>query len=282
MRLLICTICPFIFLSNALHAQETEAKALNNAFNLLIAYQNGKVDSLPRNAANYNKVVTYLDNTFKTFILHPNSQDYEQFRPAQGHTNFKLFRLENMIEIDAMSFTVDSIAYMVFSYKTQDRPNYFIKRLTDNSIVFDGKAHAAYVDGMYAIEKNRLLLVEKDGDRNTSRKVSVINTEGKEWKQLKAFKGMAFGQVAGDYMNKKFVAKRTYFQLECDMDVLMQAPQDANQVSFDEKTKVLSYKQYDNNRRFKKIEVKYENGMFAIDDYNVADKISSGGMPIPE
>lgn len=278
----IITVCFLILLTAAVHAQETEVTALNNAFNFLLAYQNGKVDSLPRNATNYNKVVTQLDSTFKTFILHPKSQDYEKFVLAKGHTNFKFFRLENTIEIDAVSFAVDSVPYVVFGYKTQNRPNYFIKRLPDNKIVFDGKALTSGVDGMYAIEKNRILLVEKAGDHNTSRQVSVIATDGKQWKQLKAFKGLAFGQVAGDYMNKKFVDRRIYFQLECEMEVLMLAPQDANQVSFDEKTKVLSYKQYDENRRFKKIAAKYENGMFTIDDYNVADKIPAGNSAVPE
>lgn len=275
------TICFISFIANPLQAQEAEVKALNDAFNFFAAYNIGKVDSLSRNAANYYKVVAHLDNTFKKFILHPKSQDHEKFVMAQGHTNFKFFRLENGMEIDAVSFLVDSVSYVVFGYKTQDRPNYFIKRLTDNKIVFDGNAKACYVDGMYALEKNRILLVEKDGDRNTSRKVSVIATEGKAWKQLKAFKGLAFGQVAGEYMNKKFVDKRIYFQLECEMDVLMTAPQDANQISFNEKNKTLSYKLYDDNRRFKKIEAKYENGVFIIDDYNVSDGFSSSSPAVP-
>jgi len=275
------TICSLLILTSTVHAQETEVKALNNAFNLFSAYQNGKVDSLPRNATNYYIVVAHLDSTFKTFILHEKSHDYEKFVLAKNKTNFKFFRLENGVEIDAASFVVDSVRYVVFSYNIQNRPNYFIKRLPDNKIVFDGSAHAAYIDGMYSIEKNRILLVEEDGDRNTSRKVSVIASEGKAWKQLKAFKGQAFGQVAGDYMNKKFVNKRTYFQLDCEMEVLMTAPQDANQIYFIEKTKTLSYKQYDENRRFKKIESKYENGIFIIDDYNVGDAFSSSSPVAP-
>lgn len=278
---ILFTFCCVMFVSKATHAQETEVQQLNNAFNFFMAYQNGKVDSLPRNATNYNKVVAQLDNTFKTFILHEKSQDYEKFTMARGENNFKFFRLANGIEIHAVSFLADSVAYVVFGYKTQNRPNYFIKRLRDNKIVFDGNAKACYVDGMYALEKNRILLIEKDGDRNTSRKVSVIAAEGKKWKQLKAFRGLAFGQVAGDYRNKKFISNRTYFQLECEMEVLMNAPQDANQVSFNEKTKTLSYKQYQDNRRFKKIEATYENGLFVIDDHNVGDSISSHSPVAP-
>jgi hypothetical protein len=275
------TICFLSFIANPLHAQETEVKALNDAFNFFAAYNNGKVDSLPRNAANYYKVVSQLDNAFKAFILHEKSQDYEKFVLAQRHTNFKLFRLENGMEIDAVSFLVDSVAYVVFGYKTQDRPNYFIKRLEDNKIVFDGNAQAYRVDGMYAVEKNRILLIEEYGNFNSSRKASVIAAEGKAWKQLKAFKGLAFGQVAFQYTNKKFVDKRIYFQLKCEMEALMTLSEDANQISFNEKTKVLSYKQYDNNRRFKKTEAKYENGLFIIDDYNVGDNISSSSPAMP-
>jgi hypothetical protein len=278
---LLFTFCCVLFVGTTTHAQEKEVQAVNNAFNFFLAYQNGKVDSLPRNATNYNKVVAQLDNSFKTFILHEKSQDYEKFVMAEGQSNFKFFRLANGIEIHAVSFLVDSVAYVVFGYKTQNRPNYFIKRLRDNKIVFDGNAKACYVDGMYALEKNRILLVEKDGDRNTSRKVSVIAAEGKKWKQLKAFRGLAFDPVAGDFRNKKFTDKRIYFQLECEMEVLMHAPQDANQVSFNEKTKTLSYKQYQHNRQFKKIEATYENGLFIIDDHNVGDAISSDSPAVP-
>ncbi len=274
-------VCMLSFIVNTLQAQDEEVKALNDAFNTFGAYQNGRIDSLPRNAANYKKMIAWLDNAFKTFILHRNSQQYEEFKPAKDRINLKLFRLENGMEIDAASFCVDSVSYVVFSYKTQDRPNYFVKRLQDNAIVFSGNAKAAYVDGMYAIEKNRLLLVEENGDHNTSRKVSIIATEGKEWKQLKAFRGKAFGQVAGNYMEKKFIDRRTCFQLACDIDILMTAPHDANKVLFDEKTKTLSYKQYSADGRFKKVEAKYKNGLFVIDDYNVGDEISSDSPAVP-
>lgn len=231
---------------------------------------------------NYNKVVANLDNCFKAFIQHKKSQDYENFIMAKNHTNYKFFRLENGIEIGQRTFIIDSVAYVVFSYKTMNRPNYFIKSLADHRIVFDGDAKSYSVEGMYPIEKNRLLLIEKDGDFNTSRKASVIASEGKQWKQLKAFKGKAFGQVDIDYFKKKFVSNRTYFQLDCDIDVSMAAPADANQILFNEKTKTISYKQYDRNRRFKIVEAKYENGIFIIDDYSVGEGFSSGNVAVPK
>ncbi len=270
-----------LFMPISVFAQDTEVKALNSAFNLYNAFQNGKVDSLPQNEFNYYKVVAHLDNSFKAFILHKKSQDYEKFLIAKGYTNYKFFRLENGIEIGTSTFVVDSVSYVVFGYKIMNRPQYFIKRLSDYTIVFDGHAQSSSVDGMYAIEKNRILLVEKDGDYNTCRKASVIATNGKQWKQLKAFKGKAFGQVDADYFNKRFVAARTYFQLECDMDVSMQAPRDANQILFNEKTKTIGYKKYENDRQFKKIEAKYENGFFIIDDYNVGQSIPSGSTAVP-
>lgn len=277
----VCIIFFLSFNTETSHAQDKEEKALNTAFNLFSAYQNGKVDSLPRNAASYYKIVEHLDRAFKSFILHEHSQDYEKFKMAKDHNNFKLFRLENGIEIDAVSFLVDSVSYIVFSYVLQDRRNFFIKRLPGNTIVFDGNGNTAYINNMYSLGNNRLLLIEEGGDGSTSRKASVIATEGKEWKQLKAFKGKAFGQIAADYTNKEFVEKRTYFQLLCDRDVFMTAAQDVNQVSFNEQSKTLSYKQYSSNRQFKKIEAKYENGMFIIDDYNVAERISSDSPAVP-
>jgi hypothetical protein len=274
-------ICILLFLFYSSLAQDAEVKALNSAFNLYNAFQNGKVDSLPANEKNYNKVVAHLDNSFKAFISHKKSQDYEKFVLAKGHTNYHFFRLENGTEIGYSSFLVDSVTYVAFGYKILNRPQYFIKRLSDHKIVFDGHAHSSSVDGMYAIEKNRILLVEKDGDYNTSRKASVIATEGKQWKQLKAFKGKAFGQVDADYFNKRFVAARTYFQLECDIDVSMMAPRDANQIMFNEKTQTIGYKLYKNDSQFKKIEAKYEDGFFIIDDYNVGDGIRTDNTAVP-
>jgi hypothetical protein len=271
----------FLFISTSLFAQQAEVDELNKAFEFYRLYSIGKIDSLPQNPKNYARAIGQLDSTFKAFILHEKSQDYEKFKLAQGKTNFKFFRLDNTVEIDAAWFVMDSITYVVFSYHLQNQPNYFIKRLSDHKIVYSGNSLVCYVDAMYSLEPNKILLIEEDGDFNKSKEVSVISTSGKEWKPLKAFKGLAFGQISGDYRNKKFVDKRTYFQLDCDMDVYMTAPQDVNKVSFNENTKTLSYKQYDGPSRFKKIEAKWENGMFTIDDYNVGDAFQSNSPAMP-
>lgn len=271
----------FLFISNTIFAQQTEVDELNKAFEFYRLYNIGKIDSLPRNPTNYAKVVGKLDSTFKAFIVHEKSQDYEKFKLAQGSSNFKFFRLDNTVEIDASWFVVDSITYVVFGYQLQNLPNYFIKRLSDHKIVFSGNAKACYVDAMYSLEQNKILLIEEHGNFNKSKRVSVVSTSGKEWKQLKAFKGLAFGQVPGDYRNKKFVEKRTYFQLDCDMDVYMAAPKDVNQVLFNQSSKTLSYKQYDGPTKFKKIEAKWENGLFIIDDYSVSDAFESNSPAMP-
>ena len=272
----------FLFvISKTLFAQQAEVDELNQAFDYYRLYNIGKIDSMPQNPTNYTKVIGKLDSTFKAFILHEKSQDYEKFKLAQGSSNFKFFRLDNTVEIDAAWFVVDSITYVVFGYQLQNQPNYFIKRLSDHKIVYSGNALACYVDAMYFLEPDKILLIEEDGDFNKSKKVSVVSTIGKEWKPLKAFKGLAFGQVFGEYRKMKFVEKRTYFQLDCDMDVFMTAPKDVNQVAFNENTKTLSYKQYEGPNRFKKIEAKWENGMFTIDDYNVGDAFQSNSPAMP-
>jgi hypothetical protein len=137
------------------------------------------------------------------------------------------------------------------------------------------------LQAMHRIDSTHFLLIEKVGDGNTSRQAVVLTTKKDQWQPIKAFKGMAFGQVEGAYFEKKFTAVRTYLQLECERDVAMLAKIGSNDILFDEKTKTISYQNFNPELKKKVIEAKWTGIFFAIDDINLGEFLRSDGVAAP-
>ncbi|MCP9753356.1 hypothetical protein [Ferruginibacter sp. HRS2-29] len=269
------------FCSNALQAQEKEITAFKKDLNFYIDFLLKKFDSLPLNKANQEKFMRKADQSFKTFALAPNSQQYEKLVQDRGLPNRRFSNLDNRIELYVSDFTANKKAYVVYSYVSYAKRNYVIKDVAANSIVYEGNAITPYVENIYGLDSTHVLLIEKTGDRNTSKQAVVFLTTGKTWKMMPAFRGEAFGQVPGNYNKKVFVKQRNYFQLDCEMEVLMSAPADANKIYFDERTKTISYKKFTGKTRFRLIESKWLNNMFILDDYDVSEDFESSSPMVP-
>ncbi|MBL0336842.1 MAG: hypothetical protein IPP73_16415 [Chitinophagaceae bacterium] len=148
--------------------------------------------------------------------------------------------------------------------------------------MYEGNSNCCYVDHIYAIDSTHFMVIEKDGDMNSSRTAFVLSAKKLPWAKMKAFEGMAFGQVPAGYFTKKYVKKREQFQLDCDMEYTMSAPADINDILFDHRTKTLSYKQYSDNRKFKLITAKWENETFKLDDYSVREGLTGSETMVPD
>jgi hypothetical protein len=262
-----------------MHAQEKAVENFRKELNFFIDFQLGKIDAVKRNEANYIKYRKRVDQAFRAFVLDSNSHRYKPFITYRG--NRKFFTLDNRIEVYLSMQMVNNVAYAVYSFVSAERRAYLVKDMAKNSIVYGERSLNHTVDSLYAIDDKHILLVEKDGDRGTSRKAIVLSAKQRPWKPLQAFRGLAFGQVPADYFKKVFTEKRESFQLDCEFDELMLLPQDANHVSFDDKTKTLSYKRYSDSRKFVVITAKWENGIFRIDDYSVREQVSGHSPAVP-
>ncbi len=270
-----------LFFALSMNSQEQEFENFKKEFNFYLDFTIGKFDSLPRNQANQAKFEKKLDEAFKKFVLHTNSYEYEKLVIAKGVDNTRLIRLDGRGEVNITSFNTNNSTYLVYGYTSRPKKNYVIKDLEHNKLVYEGDNHTYLIDGIYAIDPTHFLLVQQDGDYHTSRSaVVVLLTEKKTWKQTESFSGMAFGQVLGEYHTKKYVKKRTYFQLDCDIDFTLSKP-GINRVTFDTATKTISYKRYYTTKQPETISVKWENNMFAIDDYHVGENLPADSPGVP-
>lgn len=263
------------------NAQEKELADFKTTLNLYIDLRLGKVDSLKLNEANQVKYSKKTDDAFKTFVQHKSSYEYDKYVVARNDASIKFSYLDGRIYIHLKTFPVNNKTFVVYSYSSQDKKNYIVKEIETNSIVYEGNSNCCYVDHIYAIDSTHFMIVEENGDMNSSRTAFVLSAKKRPWAKMKAFEGLAFGQVPAGYFTKKFVKKREQFQLDCDMEYTLSVPADVNNILFDPRTKTLSYKQYSDKRKFKLITAKWENETFKINDYSVQEGLSGSNIAVP-
>ena len=268
MKLLI-TLCLIILCAKHSQSQEIALGNFKKELNFYIDFIMGKFDSIPVNKENQLTFEKKVDDSFKAFVRDSNSYNYAQFVQAKDDPTTKFLRADGRIYINLKTFFLNNKTYVVYSYLSRDKKNYYIKEIESNSIVYEGYSTCVYIDKLDVIDNTHLLLIEENGDFNTSRSAFVLSSTQKPWSKLKAFEGKAFGQIPGDYTTTKYVKKRAEFQLDCDTEITLSAPEDVNAIMFDNKTQILSYKQYTGKNQFKLITAKWENEQFNIDDYRV-------------
>lgn len=281
MKIITC-LCLSILLTSTAHSQESELNDFGKALNLYVDLLTGKAGSLPLNKANEIKLRKDANEAFKKFVLNKNSNQYDKLTVIRDDEKSRFLRLDGRVSLYTKTFTIDNKTYIVYSFTSRDLKNYCIKDNESNTIVYEANSGVYLIDDLYQIEPGYFLLIEKTGDMNSGRSAYVLTAEKIPWRKFKAFEGKAFGQVPGEYFTKKFVKKREQFQLECEMDFTLSAPKDINTILFDPSAKVISYKQYEGDRKFKIITAKWENKTFIIDDYNVQENLPADGMAVPQ
>lgn len=281
MRIFVA-LCLVILFSINSYCQREELENFKGELDFYLDSLAGKIHGVPITASDRARFSNRVDAAFKMFVLNKNSYDYDKYVAARGDSSTKFLRLDNRILVNLKTFPVNNKTYVVYSYTSRDKNNYFIKENESNNIVYEGNSTAVYIAHLYAIDSTHFLLVEETGDHNTSRRAMVLWRKKVPWIRMKAFEGMAFGQVSEGYFIKKFVKRREKFELECEFEFTMSAPEAINDIAFDPTTKTMSYKQYSDNKRYKQVTAKWENETFVIDDYNVNENLHSNDVGVPE
>ena len=279
MKILITIFILLCVFNQELPAQELEFRKFETAFNSYLDFLNRKTDSIPFTEANHKRLSENVNQSFKKFILYSDSDKFDKLVFAKNDTTTKFWRSDR-VTINLKSFLVNQKIYVVYSIISRDKKDYYLKDVENNIIVHEGNS-ATYVNNLYAIDSSHFLIIEENGDYNSDRTAMVLSAKTQPWKIIKAFEGMAFGQVPGHYTAKKFVKKRDRLQLHCDMEFAVQRNQ-ANNILFDPQTKTISYKQYFENKQPINISAKWNNRSFIIDDYDVSENLSSSPVSIPE
>jgi hypothetical protein len=264
-----------IFLSNYLLAQEKEIENFKKEITFYHNYSMGKLDSLKVSIENSKKFEKKVIDSFKAVVLHKETHQYDKFIVDRSNINNKFLNLNGSSEITINRFVIDNRIFDVYSFTSFLMKKYYIKDHEKNLIVFEGFDNICYIDNICKIDDEHFLLIEKNSEYNTSRRVSVLNTSKKTWKQIDAFKGKSLSREDNN------LEKRKYFQLWCEIDYTYTAPKDVNKIHFDFANKTIWYKQYSEDKKFKKIEAKWENKTFLIDDYNVSENLYYYPVPAP-
>lgn len=261
-----------------IYAQDTVLTQFKKALNHYIDFTSGLIDSLPVNEKNQGKLRKHVDDQFRAFVLHPESYHASDWVVSANNKDLQFIRVDARGSIYLSSYKVADKTYAVYSYTSRDKNNFFIKDIDAGNIVFDGGSMYYDVAGIFRIEEGYILLIVKGGDRNTSRTAMVLSDKKTAWVLTKSFEGKAFGQVPGQYFNKKFVKRREKFQLDCDFGITMTAPSDVNNIQFDMASKKISYKQYTDARTYTLVTAQWVNNVFVIDDYNANENFQGAGM----
>ncbi len=267
-----------ILCSKNSNAQDTALVQFKKALNHYIDFTSRLIDSIPLNEKNNGRLSKQVDDQFKAFVLHPGSYQASEWVQSANNKDVRFIRVDARGSIYLSAFKVADKNYAVYSYTSRDKNNFFIKDTDAGAIVFDGGGVYHDVAGIYRIEDGFILLIVKEGDRNTSRTAMVLSDKKNAWVLTKSFEGKAFGQVPGQYFNKKFVKRREKFQLDCDFGVTMTAPVDVNHIQFDTASKKISYKQYTDARTYTLVTAQWVNNVFIIDDYNANENFQGAGM----
>lgn len=276
----IALICLVSMYSIHCKAQEAELTSFAKTLNFYIDFQLGRFDSLPVNNTNQIKYRKSVDDAFRQYVLHPASFYDARFVTVKDDAKTRFTRLDQRISVYITDFSSANDKYVVYSYTSGDKRNYMVKDKAGNKIVYEGNSQYAFVDNIHSLDSGHVLLVEQTGNFNTSRRAYVL-VKTKPWKKTKSFRGEAFGQVPGEYFTKKFVKARESFQLDCEIDFTFSNPKDINKIFFDPATKILSYKRYSADKRYKVISATWKNGMFEIDDYNVNENLHENSTAVP-
>lgn len=251
-------------------AQEQELAHFRQELSIYQNYQLGRNKALTVNSTNNLKYRKRLDGAFEAFVLHEKSAEYEKFISPDPNGPFahltdlarRFIPLSEHVTIDLRTFKAGGKIYLVYSYQAGLNNDYFIKEKERNIVVYQGKLGGDKVVDIFQVDDVHMLLIEDPG--SCSRFAFVVSSAQNPWSKISGFEGVAWSERPG----KTPVKRREHFSLSCDQTGLINAPQDINLIRFDEKTKILSYRQYAENGAQKLIKAKWEAGVFKLDDYN--------------
>ncbi|WP_261511417.1 hypothetical protein [Chryseobacterium paludis] len=301
--------------------QVKELEKFRKEVDFLINYDLGKINSTPKTEANTIKFKQNAEKAFLEFIMHKDSQNLDHLKSNSidnktdyiiGNNNYSFkslridpynkslennvyyqvvlypiydYQLSNFVSFYIQPFTISEKQYIIYYYKLNGEGTYYIKDNAKNKIVFESKALTsnAPISKFETIDNTHILLVEDMGDHG--QRAFVVSTENNQWKTMNAFKGRSFKLNSVDYDEKSDGSLRKYLRFANNKRIKANYPSryfKNFEIGFDTKTQTIFYKKLNNGPEdSKKIESKWENKMFTIDDYYVGENLNDQPMPIP-
>jgi len=268
----------FLLTSVSSFAQKNEFLNFRKEINFYHEFVNQRIDSLKVNEANQAKYTKRVDDAFSTFAKVANSHVLDTFRLAKDDTTNRFLFMDMRTSVAVKSFFSSFGHLAVYSYSSSSRNKYLIKDILSNKVVVVGSRNIPYVSDVFYLDSTHVMVVEENGDQHTSRMAMIYSISNQGWKQIDAFEGLSNEFNKKGESVKIFKKNRPYFQLECSWESSMLLPLDVSNIYYDPYTKVLKYKLYDANKQFKWITSKWQNNVFKIDDVDVDEVVSQGGV----
>jgi hypothetical protein len=274
----------FGFISKSLFSQAKELEVLRSAIYRYTQYDKGKIDSIPKNKANDNRLKSDLDRSWMDFVLHKDSKNLDvlkksgvdnrtsyiignhnyffherrkdpAIRTLENNVNFYSigfygiydYDRPNFVYVYMQPFVFQGRELVVYHFSLKGQEEYLIKDLATNKIVFQNKAmnSGAPIVSLQSIDKNHCLIVE--ALENHGQRAFVLETQKPEWKILPAFQGKAFRNSLGDYKDKVDAGPRKQLRFAVNHNITSIYGDNflkSYQIKFDSATQTISYKQY--------------------------------------
>lgn len=302
-------------------AQVTELEKFKKELVFFLKYDNSKMETIPKSESNTLKLKIKLENSFKEFILNPDSKNLNNLKKngtdnkssyiignnsyyfaelrrdysnksTENNLNYQItfpgmydYKLSNFISIYIQPFTIGKKEFVIYYYKLNGKGVYYIKDINKNKIIFESNALTsnAPILKIEKIDDINYLIVEDM--QNNGQRAFVLNVENEKWKALNAFKGKSFNMDSLDFKVKKENNSRKYLWIANSKKIITHFSEgffEKPLIIFDAKTKNISYKKY--NKIEKEAKVIYsiwKKSTFIIDDYFIGEDFGDGEMPFP-
>ena len=282
--------------------QVKELEKFRKEITTFVNYDNGKIDSLPISPETSEKLTKNYVNAFLDFIKNKDSKNLDNLKKNSfnnktsyiiGNYNYFFnslkrdylinsvenniiyqvtfyglydYKLSNFVSFYIQHFLIQTSEYVIYYCKLNGKGTYYIKEVNNNKLVFqnEGQTSNAPIKKITRIDKKHILIIEDMGDNGE--RALVVNTELKEWKTINAFNGKAFYENSDDFSKTTEIQKRKYFRFAETKTINRLYGKSflkKYEIDFDEKTKTISYKRYNQNEsEIKVITAKWENNLF--------------------
>lgn len=302
-------------------AQVNELENFRKKFATFVLYDQGKIDSLPKEESRTARLRKELEDLFILFVRNKETHNLESLKaqskirtggtfyfdkqgyhlseryrdltrrnePDQrdyyiGFYGLYDYKLPNFAGMYIQPFLVGNQKFIVYSYSMNKEGQYFIKDSASNEVLYQGRCLTSEppIVRFRKIDNEHVLLVENMDV--WGQRAIVLKKSGKSWSSIQAFTGKAFAEGTTEFKQKTLKNKRQYMWLASTRSLNTHYGSRYLTLDFDEKTKQLVYSHVKGFSDFSLIQVTaaWKNHVFDMDDYFLGEHIDDSPVPMPD
>ncbi len=231
-----------------------------------------------------NNSLNYLYSFFELRRDYNNKTAKNNVNYYIGFFNLYDYDSPNIVSIYIQPHSIGNEHYMIYYYKMNNKGTYFIKNTSNNEIVYEDYALTsnAPILKFDKIDNKHYLIVEDLYD-NGQRGV-LVKVENNKWKSINGFKGKSLNIETLDYKLTNDLNKtRKYLWIASNRKITANYRDRSfylSWISFDEKSKLISYKLFNKIEKDRKVKnAMWKNSFFVIDDYYIGVDFGDGDLP---